>query len=121
MPTIIDQRQQDLEQTVRIFDSFYQSDLVVNGNEFDVVLSYFRGVSDNRRIAEAFTALLFRIAQESEVPVLDLLAQLKGTDNKLQMNQVITYYLNSFKSKTSLYGIGNVPKPNQPVARNVVQ
>ena len=37
------------------------------------------------------------------------------------MNQIFAYYMNSFKSKTSLYGIGTVPRPNLPVARNIVQ
>jgi hypothetical protein len=39
----------------------------------------------------------------------------------MEMNQTIAYYLNSFKSKTSLYGIAVVPKSNQPVSRNIVQ
>jgi len=37
------------------------------------------------------------------------------------MNVFITYYLNTFKSKTALYGIGSIPQPNQFVARNVVR
>ena len=73
-----------------------------------------------KNIADNFTVVLFRISQETEIPVLDLLNQIKGT-NKMEMNQTIAYYLNSFKSKTSLYGIAIVPKSNQPVSRNIVQ
>jgi hypothetical protein len=36
------------------------------------------------------------------------------------MNKVICYYLNSFKSKTALYGISSVPRPNESVQRNIV-
>jgi hypothetical protein len=39
----------------------------------------------------------------------------------MEMDQTLAYYLNSFKSKTSLYGIAQLPRPNLPVARNVVQ
>ena len=46
---------------------------------------------------------------------------IKGLNSKLEMNTVITYYLNSFKSKTTLYGISIIPRSNQPVARNIVQ
>jgi hypothetical protein len=34
-------------QTVTVFDSFYNINLVVNASEYDIVYSYFLGVSDN--------------------------------------------------------------------------
>ena len=117
MATILDQRT-SLEQTVKIFDSFYEYESVINGNEFDIVHGYFKSIS-TPTIAGNMTSILFRISQETHVPVLDLLGYIKGT-TKLEMNQMITYYLNSFKSKTTLYGVSTVPKPNQPVARNIV-
>lgn len=119
MPTIIDDRS-NLDQTIKIYDSFYMQTLVISAIEFDIVLGYFKNVCDTEKIAANFTTALFRISQEAQIPVLTLLDFIKGTETKLQMNQLITYYLNSFKSKTSLYGIASVPKPNQPVARNVV-
>lgn len=120
MSKILDLRA-SIDQTIKIFDSFYGFDAVVNANDFDIVHSYFIGVCATKNIANNFTAVLFRIAQETGYGVLDLLSQIKGTSNNLEMNRVICYYLNSFKSKTSLYGIGQVPRPNQPVARNIVQ
>ena len=120
MPTIYDQRSQ-LDQTVKIFDNFYQQKLVINAAEFDIVYGYFSNTSATKKIAAQFTTFLFRIAQESGINALELLDVVKGTENKLQMNKVICYYLNTFKSKSSLYGIGIIPIPNQPAARNVVQ
>jgi len=120
MPTIIDNRT-PLDQTVRIFDTFYSTDLVVGADQYDIVYGYFSGVCATKRIAANFSAVLFRIAQEAGVNVLDLLATVQGAENKLQMNKIICYYLNSFKSKTTLYGVGVVPRPVQPVARNIVQ
>jgi len=49
-----------------------------------------------------------------------LLGYIQGK-NKLEVNTIIGYYLNSFKSKTSMYGFGTVPQANQNVARNIVQ
>jgi len=120
MARIIDDRTAT-DLTVKIFDDFYAFNMVVSGNEFDIVNSYFISVCDTKTIAGNFTVFLFRIAQETGIPVLDLLGQIQGAGSKLQMNQVITYYLNSFKSKTSLYGVSTVPQSNQPVARNIVQ
>ena len=118
MARIIDSRSQ-LDQTVKIFDEFYGFNLVIAPDEYDVVHSYFVSVCDTQKIADNFTVYLFRIAQETQIPVLDLLEYIKGK-NKMEVNTIIGYYLNSFKSKTSLYGVGQIPKPNQPVQRNVV-
>jgi hypothetical protein len=109
-----------VDQTVLIFDNFYKVQVTVPAPEYDVVYSYFKGVAENAKVAANFTAFMFRIAKDGGYNVLDLLEAVKGADNKLQMNQVICYYLNTFKSKAALYGIGNIPNPNQAVQRNVV-
>jgi pyruvate/2-oxoacid:ferredoxin oxidoreductase alpha subunit len=119
MPQILDNRT-SLDQTVRIFDSFYSFSTVVGAVEYDIVSSYFVSVCSTKNIADNFTAVLFRISQETQIPVIQLLDQIKGK-KKMEMNQILAYYLNSFKSKTSLYGISIVPRSNQPVARNIVQ
>ena len=55
-----------LDNTVNIFDKFYQTKLVVNAAEYDLVYAYFKGTatSTNNTIPANFAALLFRIAQE---------------------------------------------------------
>lgn len=120
MAKIIDNRLSSLDQTIRIYDSFYAVNLVVGADQYDIVYGYFSSVCDTKNIAANFTAFLFRIAQETKIDVLELLAQLQGTNNKLQMNKVMAYYMNSLKSKTSLYGVAATPKPNLPIARNIV-
>lgn len=117
---IIDDSQASLDRTVKIFDSFYNKQLVIPTNDFDVVYGYFTSICDTKRIAANFTAVFFRICQESGVSPMELLPQIQGANSKLQMNSIITYYLNSFKSKTTLYGVAVLPKANQNVARNVV-
>lgn len=119
MARIIDSRSQ-LDQTVKIFDEFYDFNLVINAGEYDIVFSYFKGVCETTQIAGNFTTYLFRISQETQIPVLDLLGYIQGK-TKLEVNTVIAYYLNSFKSKSSMYGFGTVPQPNEAVARNIVQ
>jgi hypothetical protein len=119
MPQILDNRT-SMDQTVRIFDSFYAITLQINGNEYDIVHGYFASICPTKTIANNFTAVLFRVSQETGIDALDLLDQIKGK-KKMEMNQIFAYYMNSFKSKTSLYGIGIIPKPNLPVARNIIQ
>ena len=109
------------DQTVLIYDSFYNNKSVVNGSDYDVVYSFFYGASNNATIAGNFTAILFNIAQQGGYNVIELLQIIKGANNTLQMNSVICYYLNTFKSKVALYGVSNVPAPNQSVQRNIAQ
>jgi len=110
-----------LDRTVKIFDGFYNQEQIVNAADFDIVNGYFQSVCETIDIANNFTTLFFRIAQYNQIDVLTLLAAIQGTENNLQMNAFICYYLNGFKSKTTLYGIANIPIANQPAARNVVQ
>ncbi len=119
MPLVYTQRE-SIDNTVKIFDNFYNINLVVPTNQYDVVRSYFKSVCTNSKTAENFTAFLFRIAQESGIDAMTLLELIKGTNNTVELNQTMAYYMNSFKSKTSLYGVATVPRPVQPVARNVV-
>jgi hypothetical protein len=109
-----------ISQTVRIYDNFYSTTLNVNGAEYDLVFSYFKGTSQNNTIAANFTALLFSIAQQTKIPVQQLLEALQGTNNTLQANNLLCYYLNTFRAKAAMYGTGNIPQPNQAVQRNVV-
>jgi len=119
MPQILDNRN-SLDQTVRIFDSFYSFNTIINAADYDIVHGYFVSICATKNIADNFTAVFFRVAQETGISPLDLLDQIKGK-KKMEMNQTLAYYLNSFKSKTTLYGISIIPKSNQTVARNIVQ
>jgi len=121
MPTIFDNRDNQVDPTIKIFDEFYATSLAVNSAEFDVVYGYFRNVCATADIAANFTSILFRISQQTGENVLTLLDNIEKAPNKLQMNRLVCYYLNSFRSKVALYGVGQIPAPNQSVARNVVQ
>lgn len=120
MATIIDDRTQ-IDPTIKIYDSFYSVKLVVPSDQYDIVHGFFMNTCSSKKIANNFTAYFFRVVQETQVDGMDLLANLKGLNDKIKVNQVMAYYINSLKSKTSLYGVGNIPKPNTPVARNIVQ
>jgi hypothetical protein len=118
---LYDIQRQSQENTVKIFDSFYKQNSVVPTNEWDYVKSYFDSVCDTKQIAANFTAIFFRMAQENGIDAMVLLNELQGkAKSRVELSQVMAYYFNSFKSKTSLYGLAVTPTPNQAVARNVV-
>jgi|688.fasta_scaffold19429_7 hypothetical protein len=121
MRSLVNVQVSGIDRTIKIFDSFYNQSISIPTNQYDIVLSFFRDVCETDAIAQNFTAFLFKVSQQSGLDAIELLENIKGTSkNKLQLNQTLAYYLNSFKSKTSLYGVAVIPKPVQPVARNVV-
>lgn len=109
-----------IDYTVRIFDQFYNLDLAVNADTYEVVRSFFTGYTSSERVAKSFTDTLFRISNITQVPVLDLLQTFEGND-RLKVSLTMAYYLNSVSNKTVLYGVNQVKAPNQTVARNIVQ
>lgn len=118
---LYDIQRQSVDQTVQIFDAFYEKDLTVPTNLYDPVHSYFLKMCETKTMAENFTSIFFRLAQDNGVDPTVLFQELKGkTTSSVDLTRVMAFYFNSFKSKTSLYGVADIPAPNQPVARNVV-
>lgn len=120
MAVLLDAPQSQLDKTVRVFDAFYNLDLVVDANQFELIYSYFYDISKNKNTAINFTSIILRISNITGENALSLLDQLKSTTN-FKSNALLTYYLNSFKSKTTLYGISLVGSPNQLAQRNILQ
>lgn len=116
---LIDFTRTSLDNTVQLFDKFYNSTVSVGANEYDVVLSYFKTVCKTNNAALNFTYILFKISSLTEEPVVTLLDYLKGKSG-VEVNSIMAYYLNTISSKHTLYGISNVPLPNPSVQRNVI-
>ena len=106
--------------TVRVFDSFYNYDVNVPANEYDIVYSYFRSVMSTARAAGNFTVSLFRVAEETNVPALTLLQAFQGQTG-LNLTANLAYYLNSIRSRATLLGVNASVVPNQYAARLVLQ
>jgi hypothetical protein len=106
--------------TVRIFDQFYNFDIDVPANEYDVVFSYFSSVMSTRQAAGNFTMSLFRVARNTGIPALTLLKEFQGL-NGVNLSASLAYYLNSIRSRATLLGVGAPVTPNFYQARNVLQ
>lgn len=117
MATIQDRR--NIDRTVAIFDNFYNVDISVDANKFDIVYSFFYERAKNSITAGNLTGTLFTISTLTNIDVITLLNDF-GTANKLEINRQMIYYLNSIKSKAALYSVYKPLTPNIPVARNII-
>lgn len=105
--------------TVKIFDQFYDLDLVVNASEYDIVLSYFESFIGSTEKAKTFSSILFRVSNITQIPVLDLLNTFQQGEAP-NISRTMAYYLNSVSNKVVLYGVNNKVTPNNFVTRNII-
>ena len=110
----------NIDQTVRVFDRFYTFDVNVPVAEYDVVYSYFQREMGTKQAAGNFTVSLFRVAQDTKIPVLTLLNEIQGTTG-LNLSVSMSYYLNQIRSRATLLGVSTPVTPNFYAARNVMQ
>ena len=108
-----------VDQTVRVFDEFYEFAVTVDANEYDAVYSFFSSIFGTKEAAASFTSVLFRISTETETPVLTLLDEMQD-QNSIQITNTLAYYLNGLRSPTTLLGVNNPVQPNVWAARNVL-
>jgi S-adenosylmethionine hydrolase len=109
-----------IDQTVRIFDQFYNYAANVPAQEYDAVLSYFSSVFTTIEAAENFTSALFRVAEQTNTDVLTLLQTFQQTGStQPQITLLMAYYLNSVRSTSTLLGVLTPTTPNYYAARNV--
>ena len=105
--------------SVRIFDNFYDYDVNIPAEEYDVVHTYFLSVMTTRQAAGNFTVSLFRVAQDTGINPLTLLKEFQGL-NGMNLSASLAYYLNSIRSRATLLGVGTPVTPNFYQARNVL-
>ncbi len=110
----------NLDQTVRLFDAFYEYDVNVPAAEYDVVNSYFKSTMTTKLAADNFTVSLFKVAEDTKIPALTLLQAFEGVDG-MNLNVSMAYYLNSIRNRATLLGVGVPVTANFYAARNVVQ
>jgi hypothetical protein len=118
MGTTVNYANPKTDSTVNIFDEFYAYSANVPAQEYDAVYSYFRSVFDNLNAAGNFTVTLFRISEQSDIPVMTLLQQIQG-QSQPELTLTLSYYLNNNRSSTTLLGLNTATTPNFYVARNV--
>jgi hypothetical protein len=104
--------------TVQIFDRFYGYEQQVPVEAYDAVLSYFKSVFESAEAAGNFTVSLFRVSQQSGIPVMNLLQQFQG-QTAPQINLTLAYYLNGVRSSSTLLGVNTPTQTNFYVSRNI--
>lgn len=109
-----------LDQTVRVFDSFYAYETNVPAEQYDIVYSYFKKEMGDATVAGNFTVSLFQVSSATGIDALTLLDSFKGVTG-LNLTLNMAYYLNQIRSRATLLGVNAQVVPNYYAARNVLQ
>jgi len=116
----LNQTNYNVDQTVRIFDQFYNYDENVPADQYDAVRSFFRSVFRTDSAADNFTVAIFRVAQNSGQNALTILSTFENKTPP-EITATLCYYLNGIRSPTTLLGVLTPTVPNYYTARNVKQ
>jgi len=118
--TTVNATNYSIDQTVRIFDQFYSYDTNIPVDEYDAVLSYFKGAMTTVEAAENFTTALFRVAEITNTNALTLLQTFQQSgSSEPQITILMAYYLNKIRSSSTLLGVLVPATPNFYTARNI--
>jgi hypothetical protein len=118
--TTVNQTNLQTDQTVRIYDLFYDYTANIPVLEYEAVLSYFESVFKNQLAAENFSSALFRVAEETNTSAMTLLQSFQQTGQSApEITALMAYYLNSVRSSSTLLGVLTPTTPNFYTARNV--
>ena len=104
--------------SARVFNNFNEYQIQVDSNDFDTVNSYFQSIIADKTAATNLTSTFFQVAQQTNTPVLTLLAQAEG-QTAIEITATLAYYLNGLRSPSTLLGINGPVVPNFYTARNV--
>lgn len=118
MGTTVNYANPKTDSTVKIFDEFYAYSANVPAQDYDAVYSYLRSVFATDEAAGNFAVTLFRISDQSDIPVLSLLQQIQG-QGQPELTLTLAYYLNNNRSSATLLGLNAAVTPNYYVARNI--
>lgn len=106
--------------TGAFFSGYYQTNLPVNGQQYDAVLTFFlKKTTGNRVAAEALTASIITIAQNRGIDPLSLVDEFKRYNDNESFKASLVALLNSDRRSTSKLGYTVMPESNPNIVRNI--
>ena len=105
--------------TAKIFNSFYQVPLQLDGNVLTAVKSYFESRGYGTHAAESVALILMSQATKDGLNPFSILDTLKGLSS-VQISALVGEILNYNRFKTSSLGITAVPTPADEIQRNTL-
>lgn len=106
--------------TSSYFNGYYKTNLPVNGQQYDAVLTFFlKKTSGNKVAAEALTASVITIAQNRGINPLSIVDDFKNYKDNDSFKAALLALLNTERRTTSKLGYSVTPEANPYIVRNI--
>jgi|TARA_Y100000310_G_scaffold242368_1_gene246520 RNA processing factor Prp31 len=107
------------QKTMRIFSDYFDTNVILNSDEYDVVISFFTGKDYSRKSAETIAYVICRQAKLDNVTAMSVIDQLSST-NPQELSNIIAEILNLYRFKSSLIGSKSDNPSPEVVSRNIL-
>lgn len=108
--------------TAAVFDTFYSpvGQYPVEASLYDEAVAYFVQQSRSPVEARRLTDLLFRVADASGVPPVQIFEDIKARRNS-EIENALNFYINQVNSRSTLQGLSTNIQSNFFVSRTVLE
>jgi hypothetical protein len=105
--------------TVKVFNTFYQVPIELDGVKLTAIKSYFESRGYEPASAESVALIILSQATKDGLNPFDILETLRGF-TEVQISAIVGEILNYNRFKTSSLGITVIPTPADEIQRNIL-
>jgi hypothetical protein len=109
---------QSSDEVRAFFDNYFKHQITFPSNQIDAVLGFFLKRGFSEQAAKSTAIVLLNQSRLDNVNVFQLLDTLKGLTD-VQLSQVVTEVMNSYRSKTSSLGFKLTQVEDTLESRNI--
>ncbi len=109
---------QSSDEVRAFFDNYFKHQITFPSNQIDAVLGFFLKRGFSEQAAKSTSIVLLNQSRLDNVNVFQLLDTLKGLTD-VQLSQVVTEVMNSYRSKTSSLGFKLTQVEDTLESRNI--
>lgn len=105
--------------TTNFFNGYYDQQLTISKENYDVVQAFFLGETNNKDAADALTSMVITISSFNRINPMSIIENLRGLTG-LNLTKTLTVLFNSTRRNSSYLGYTQVRQTNMFVMRNIV-
>jgi Glu-tRNA(Gln) amidotransferase subunit E-like FAD-binding protein len=107
------------DQTVKVFDQYFQSTIDLNNNELIAMTGFFESRGFDKESAESTALTILKQSKKDNYSSMQIMDTLGGLSN-VEISGLVAEILNYNRFKTSSLGISQFYSPSDDVLRNIL-
>ena len=108
------------EKQKQFFSNYYTQVDSINPAHFDIVRGFLVGKKFDESTVDNLVISLLEVAKEQDLSVPDLIAQLDGLEDTLQLNTLLSLLLNTTRNRTSVLGFEQTTAVSDNISRTIL-